>query len=182
MIHSASIPQLRSEFNDFLFAPVGDDKNGMPISVLSALARLDVDPWQEAAKLARLPGGAATERLTSLIAALPDGPSARRDPATIAARLVTLLPRETGAKMSGQMFFGETINSRAVVRVIFVNVIFIAFMLGAQWFAVSHQMSAKAAADTPATISHAVSAQTPTPNSSRRRSPERSQQETPWTP
>jgi len=41
-----------SEFNDFLFAPIGEDKNGMLVSVLSGLARSDVDPWQEAAKLA----------------------------------------------------------------------------------------------------------------------------------
>ena len=45
-----------AEFNDFLFAPIGEDGNGMLVSVLSGLARLDVDPWQEAAKLAQLPG------------------------------------------------------------------------------------------------------------------------------
>jgi heme oxygenase len=33
----------------------------MIVSVLSALARLDVDPWLEAAKLAQLPGETATQ-------------------------------------------------------------------------------------------------------------------------
>lgn len=65
----------------------------MLLSVLSALARLNVDPWQEAAKLALLPGETATQKLAAIIAALPDGPSARRDPRTIAARLIALLPR-----------------------------------------------------------------------------------------
>ena len=62
-----------SEFNDFLFAPIGEDRNGMLVSVLSGLARSDVDPWQEAAKLAQLPGEAATKELAALIGALPDG-------------------------------------------------------------------------------------------------------------
>src|SRR5476649_443382 len=90
MMHSASLPQPGSEFDAFLFAPVGDDGNGMLLSVLSALARLDVDPWQEAANLARLPGSTAIERLTSLIAALPGRPASQPDPGTIAARLIAL--------------------------------------------------------------------------------------------
>ena len=38
----------KSEFDSFLCAPIGEERNGMLLSVLSALARLDVDPWQEA--------------------------------------------------------------------------------------------------------------------------------------
>jgi len=59
----ASVSLLNPEFDDFLFASIGEDRNGMLLSVLSAMARLDVDPWQEAAKLAGLPGQAATQRL-----------------------------------------------------------------------------------------------------------------------
>ena len=51
----------------------------MLLSVLSALARLDIDPWQEAANLARLPRETATERLATLIAKLPGEPSAHPD-------------------------------------------------------------------------------------------------------
>jgi len=86
-----STPPVASEFDVFLLAPMGEDRNGAPLSVLSALARLNVDPWEEAAALARLPFDAATRKLTSLIAALPVGSSARADPATVAHRLVTLL-------------------------------------------------------------------------------------------
>src|SRR5271165_6143089 len=98
MTYSASVSRLESEFDDFLFAPIGEDRNGILLSVLSALARMDVDPWQEAAKLAGLPGAIATQRLASLIAALPDGASAHRDAGTIAARLVALLPRPLRSK------------------------------------------------------------------------------------
>src|SRR5471032_1227100 len=95
MMHSASLPQPGPEFDAFLFAPVGDDGNGMLLSVLSALARLDVDPWQEAANLAQLPRSTATERLTSLIAALPGRPASQPGPGTIAVRLIALLPTDS---------------------------------------------------------------------------------------
>src|ERR1041385_6163180 len=97
MRHSASISQLGSEFDAFLFAPVGK----VP-SVLSALARLNVAPWLEAATLAQLPERTAIERLTSLIAALPNDPPARRDPAKIAARLIALLPRGADSQTTRQ--------------------------------------------------------------------------------
>ncbi len=73
MERAASPSRLLPEFDDFLFASIGEEPSGMLLSVVSALARLDVDPWQEAAKLARLPVEAATQRLASLIATLPEG-------------------------------------------------------------------------------------------------------------
>jgi hypothetical protein len=65
----------------------------MPLSVLSALARLDVDPWEEAAELSELPTDTATQRLASLIARLPGGRWTPADARTIATRLIELLPR-----------------------------------------------------------------------------------------
>ena len=72
MKNSATIMSARSEFDAFLFAHIGEEKNGMLLSVLSALARLDLDPWREAAELARTPQQTARQRLTSLIEALPN--------------------------------------------------------------------------------------------------------------
>lgn len=88
MSRSVCASLLGPEFDGFLYAPLGEERNGMRLSVLSALARLEIDPWQEAAKLAGLPGEAAVRRLTGLRAALPDGPSASLNPGTIAARLI----------------------------------------------------------------------------------------------
>ena len=65
MKHPATVVAQRSEFDRFLFAPIGEEKNGMLLSVLSALARLDLDPWREAAELARMPKHTAKQRLTS---------------------------------------------------------------------------------------------------------------------
>ena len=112
----------------------------MPLSVLSALARLDIDPWQEASELARLPGETATQRLASLIAALPDHPSAHLDPGTIAVRLITLLPtrsRSSSPSRETLLGGGAVTNFRTVIFMIFMYVIIAIFMMGAQWIAAS---------------------------------------------
>jgi hypothetical protein len=82
-----------SEFNAFLFAPVGEDKTGFPLTVLSALARLGLDPWGEAARLSNLSVEAAVQALSATIARLPEGDWKASDTAGIAARLVACLPR-----------------------------------------------------------------------------------------
>ena len=79
-------------FDPFLFAEVGEERNGMLLSVLSALARLDLDPCREAASLSRLPAAAATERLSSLLSSLPRSQLTVPAPAAI-TRLVGLLPK-----------------------------------------------------------------------------------------
>jgi len=89
---AASVSFFRPEFDDFLYAPIGTDRNEMPLSVLSALSRLDVDPWREAAELSELPKGVATQRLASLIARLPGGRWPLADARAIADRLIQLLP------------------------------------------------------------------------------------------
>jgi hypothetical protein len=89
----ASFSALGSEFDAFLFAAIGEDRNGMPLSVVSALARMDLDPWHEAASLAGVPVETATGKLIALLAALPDPSLKRLDPGTTAARLIALLPQ-----------------------------------------------------------------------------------------
>lgn len=139
MTRPASVSALGSEFDDFLFAPIGEDGNGMLLSVLSALARLDFDPWEEAAKLAQLPEETATRKLASLIAALPDGPAARPDPGMIAPRLIALLPRRAASTLPG---VGAVTHSPAVASVIYY-VIFMAIVLVGQWLMASRQAPAQ---------------------------------------
>ena len=54
MTPAVSVSFFRPEFDDFLYAAIDTDKDEMPLSVLSALARLNVDPWEEAAELSEL--------------------------------------------------------------------------------------------------------------------------------
>lgn len=79
-------------FDPFLFSAIGEERNGMLLSMVSALARLDLDPWREAASLSRLTATAATERLTSLLTSIPSSQIEAPAPATI-LRLVGLLPK-----------------------------------------------------------------------------------------
>ncbi len=85
----------RSDLNDFLFADIGLESSGMPLSVISALARLGMDPWQEARRLAGLSRTAATEGLARSIAAMPASLWPLSAATPIAARLVALLPSQT---------------------------------------------------------------------------------------
>ena len=93
MTHAALSPLIEPEFDKFLGASIGEDRNGTGLSVLSAFARLNVDPWQEATSLARTPSDAAAARLTELIEALPRAPANAIPPRMIAANLVALLPK-----------------------------------------------------------------------------------------
>ena len=81
-----------TEFNDFLFASIGDEGTGTQLTVLSALTRLGVDPWNESARLSGLPKSGAAEALAPLIARLPKGSWDPGEVPAIAARLVALLP------------------------------------------------------------------------------------------
>jgi len=134
------IPVPGSQFNEFLFAPIGEDSNGMLVSVLSGLARSDVDPWQEAARLAQLPGEAATLRLAALIGALPDRAASHSDPRTIAARLIALLPRRSGSDAEPQQAAAwPAMNSRPW----WIYIVVMSFVLGSQFLIASHQLSPK---------------------------------------
>jgi hypothetical protein len=96
-------------FDNFLFAEVGEEQNGMSLSVVSALARLDLDPWSEAASLSRLSKRVAGERLTSLLSSLPRSQVVALDPATV-VRLIELLPRprKDEAWTGGPVGFGPS--------------------------------------------------------------------------
>jgi hypothetical protein len=128
---------LGSEFDDFLFAPIGEDKNGTPLSVFSALARLEIDPWEEGAKLAHLPEEAAIQSMASLIVELPNGPPMH--PPTTATRLIALLPRGPRSNMSSR----ETLSSVSSVNGFEVAVCVIFIALGTHFFVVSHLSSAR---------------------------------------
>jgi len=130
------------EFDNFLFASIGEDRNGMMLSIISMLARLDVDPWQEAAELAQLPGDAATQRLALLIAALPDKPLMNLDARALATRLIALLPRKHVSDVPdvppGETFLG--ISAVTDLRgLTYAIVIFFVVVLGAQWIIANHQ-------------------------------------------
>ena len=137
----------------------------MLVSVLSGLARLDVDPWQEAAKLAQLPGETATQRLASLIGALRDRDSSYLDPPTIAMRLIALLPNRNNTEnqpRDNPHGIAATINSRPW----WMYVILMSFVLGTQFVIASRQMPIKTySVQAQTSTSSTVSPQIPPVNS-----------------
>jgi hypothetical protein len=87
MSMAQAFPPLGQEYEPFLYAVVCDEGDGMPLTVVSALARSGADPWTEAARIARLPKAVALEALARVIPVRGDA-----DGAAIANRLLSLLP------------------------------------------------------------------------------------------
>jgi hypothetical protein len=84
---------LRPDLDRFLFAPVGAEQNGIPLSMVSALTRLGLDPWDEAGRLSSLGKREAVEQLARLIAELPDTRRPLAEAREIACELVEQLPK-----------------------------------------------------------------------------------------
>jgi hypothetical protein len=95
MIPPVATLHLKPEFDVFLFAQIGSDGSGLPLSVVSVLARLGLDPWHEAAHLASLSPNAATQKLVSILGISHNASMSSSDIPSIATRLVALLPRPT---------------------------------------------------------------------------------------
>ena len=108
---------IHSDLNRFLLAAIGEEENGMPLTVMSACTRLGVDPWQEGTRLSSLPENSAAQALAGLIAKLPPGRWQSSEIEAIAARLVTLLPKRAAAPARRKR---PRIRGRAVLWVICV--------------------------------------------------------------
>jgi hypothetical protein len=165
MTRSPLLSDLRSDFNNFLFAPIRDDKNGT-LSVLSALARLDVDPWELAAKLAALPREAAIQKLATLLGALPAESAADPQSQATAARLVALLPQGVNSKSSAHKDIPRAARSprSATATYLVYCVIFVLFVLISQWLFGSHDAPLKVEQGSPSET-NGVTPQPPAPGS-----------------
>ena len=130
------------EFDEFLSASIGEEENGMDLSVMSALARRNVDPWHEAARLSLLPRDVATQELCVMIAELRPGGPNRASPRSIAERLIAPLPLSARSKASSprtgagrSMTRGETARTAVVL---FFLLLIMGFSIGLQSGAVEH--------------------------------------------
>lgn len=84
-------------FDPFLGADVGKDGRGASVTVLSMLARLGVDPWEEASALAGMADTPARKRLGALLSRFHDVPSPISGTSETASDLVARLPRRAAA-------------------------------------------------------------------------------------
>ena len=124
---------LHSDLNDFLFAAVGDEANGMPLNVVSALTRLGVDPWDEAARLSTLPKAVAIATLAPMIARLPICRPPRSDDWEISHRLVELLPARGQAVQPNLEREAAKDRQRLRLAMVLAALILAAAVLAAIW-------------------------------------------------
>jgi hypothetical protein len=128
----------RPEFERFLYASVGEDRNGYVVTVLSTLARLGLDPWKEAAELAALGREAAQTRLERLLSGFRDVPELANDHGAVAQELTLLLPEHQslrGSKLGGSVLAPGLPGSRRstlailVILLILAQVLFVGVLL-----------------------------------------------------
>lgn len=127
------------EFDRFLHASVGEDRNGYVVTVLSALARLGLDPWAETADLVTLGRAAARARLGALLARFRDVPALASDHGRIAGDLSQLLPESQTSgslkRVASTVADGPTGTTGAIWAVLAIFfVLFQVFMFGGLGF------------------------------------------------
>jgi len=102
---------LRPELDKFLYAAVGEEQEPVTLTVLSALSRLELDPWDEASRLSALEKPEAGAQLAETILRLTSTRWALTEARCVADRLVELLPSraQTGAAAHGARTKGSTV-------------------------------------------------------------------------
>ena len=91
------VSRLGSRYDAFLFASLCQDDE-LPLSVLSVLARQDLDPWQEADRLAQLSREQAINSLASRIWKSNSKRWSPSEASILAIRLIELLPSHAGSR------------------------------------------------------------------------------------
>jgi hypothetical protein len=116
MALSARFHQLDIELDAFLAAEIGEEESGVPLSVLSGLTRLGIDPWVEGGRLSDLPRENAARELMPMIAMFPKPPRSDSDIKALAQRLASLLPeRRVGLVPTRKM--STAIGDRLLIAV-----------------------------------------------------------------
>jgi hypothetical protein len=108
---SQTAPVPSSRYDDFLSAVICEEPNGTQLSVISALTRIDIDPWEEAMRLEAMTEPIARQRLIAILdQALGNGHGHQQKEA-IASRLVGHLPSR-GAEGQSTTAIAAEVNAR----------------------------------------------------------------------
>lgn len=89
-----TLTPLTARYDNFLYALVCLQQSGTPLSVLSAMARANKDPWEEAGRLSAMPKAVATQALAAMLDLIQGRTWQPSETVDIAARLIRLLPGE----------------------------------------------------------------------------------------
>ena len=131
-----------SQFDRFLHATIGRERNGMDLNVVFLLARLAHDPWAEATQLAGLPRAAAADSLAATIARLPAGSRPQVCARVVALCRVPLLPDQASpapdAISAGKSHDGRLMFA-LLAGVTFSSALVLGLLAGVMVRAVSHE-------------------------------------------
>jgi hypothetical protein len=119
-----------SGLNEFLFAEVGTELNGSPLTILSVLARLGQDPWAEAARWSKLPKAATIDNLAQSISQMPLAPQAIAEARDTASRLILLLPSQVQVPRADNKAAAAPETKSAMPKWVLLAVFGIALVLG----------------------------------------------------
>ncbi|MGJ8624952.1 MAG: hypothetical protein ACSHW1_19590 [Yoonia sp.] len=119
-------------FDRFLSAIVGEDENGIGVSVLSMLARLEVDPWAEASDLTAMPDRRARKRLDNLMTRFHDLPSLEHHQGKNISAILALLPKRNAAANLNSREVADslpTLATRAPFYIYFIAILFLGWVI-----------------------------------------------------
>lgn len=108
-----SVTTLPSKYDDFLFTLIYEGTDGAQLTVLSALARANVDPWEEAARVSAMTEADAQNALTVMIDRISECKWTPAEEAAIVSRLIRHLPERAGRIRT--VIGSPTYNFRALV-------------------------------------------------------------------
>ncbi|HEY4212411.1 MAG TPA: hypothetical protein VGM84_13110 [Steroidobacteraceae bacterium] len=139
---------LGHEFDGFLYATLGPERDGPQLTLVSMLAQMNLDPWQVAADLADRPVAAAERRLATMIRSIPDWTATHPETDIVTAKLIALLhqkPRTQGPRAADQSpaedsFVPKRLTKKSILLAALLLVILIA------GFELAHRMAADTAA------------------------------------
>lgn len=97
MVHVSPSTRPACEYEAFLSTSIAEQENGTPVSLLSALIRNDYDPWEQAARLAKLPRDRAQWLLVGLLNELLGRSCGFAECENLAKKLLQLLPTQMGS-------------------------------------------------------------------------------------
>jgi hypothetical protein len=112
----SGLTNLDPRFDRFLYAPICE-RDEITVSVLSALTRQDIDPWQLAAQLTRLPKAQAVKSLATIVEESDCRRWSRSDASEVAARLIEFLPSQNNSELAG--FSMKSLKDHLVIWVTF---------------------------------------------------------------
>jgi hypothetical protein len=144
--------------NPFLFAEVGLEASGVPLTVLSVLARLGEDPWRQAQDWASQSKETVVDQLADCIRQMPMGPEAIRDARITAKRLILLLP---GAQKAAHAVGASVAGSSLPATPPWTR---IAILIGAMGIGVAINVMLMSAQNAPAAVAANTGLVSPTPS------------------